>query len=83
MTSTTLKFYSDPGHGWLEVPSKLILITGYKPNQFDYYDKKRNMFYLEEDCNAPKFEKLMKEPISIEYINENQESFIRNLSRCV
>lgn len=78
----TLKFYSGPGHGWLEVPEALYKESGVKASRYSYYSKNRKMVYLEEDSDAPKFEHAMKAkgtPIHIEHKNVEDESFIRNL----
>jgi hypothetical protein len=49
-------FYSDPGHGWLEVPWTALKDLGLNPTDFSSCSyRKRNVFYLEEDCDAPKF----------------------------
>ena len=47
-----LKFYSDSGHGWLEVPTeelKRLRITG---DISGYSYKRGKMAYLEEDADA-------------------------------
>ena len=48
-------FYSDPGHGWLEVPiAELKKLGIYKKiTGYSYY--KGDMAYLEEDCDASTF----------------------------
>ena len=50
-----LRFISDPGHGWLEVPMGTIRYLGieHKISGFSY--RKGDMAYLEEDCDAPTF----------------------------
>ena len=48
------KFYSDPAHGWLEMPSKLVkeLNLGIcQISEFSYYDKKTDFVYIEQDCD--------------------------------
>ena len=66
-----LKFFTDPGHGWLEVPYE-----GIRPdvrNQISscsYYHN--GMAYLEEDCDAPLYLNNLKEkPEFIEIFQEN------------
>ena len=53
-------FYSDAGHGWLEVSSSTLVQVGMVPSQFSKYsyaDRKGAVpvYYLEEDCDASKF----------------------------
>lgn len=78
----TLEFISDPGHGWLRVPMKLIenwnidiLISPYSYRTTKYA-------YLEEDCDASVFLDEAKKrgfqyEIKRKYI-EDFESFILN-----
>lgn len=47
----SLNFHTDPGHGWLEVPKKLVPPElKAKISIYSYQDD--NNFYLEEDCDA-------------------------------
>lgn len=49
-------FWTDPGHGWLQVPRPLIAEMkkeGMKVSGYSYADS--NFFYLEEDCDASAF----------------------------
>ena len=48
-------FHSDPGHGWLQVPKKLIreLGIGKEISSYSYQDE--DFLYLEEDCDAVLF----------------------------
>lgn len=53
-------FYSDPGHGWLQVPVRDIIDIGMHPADFSDYSYRAGRgpdatLYLEEDCDAPKF----------------------------
>ena len=50
-----LRFISDAGHGWLEVPRADIMASGVVPSQYSYVDMAKDLVYLEEDCDAPKF----------------------------
>lgn len=48
-----LKFYEDPGHGWLEVPVaelKQLGILG-EITPFSYVSRDGKLAYLEEDCD--------------------------------
>jgi len=56
MASTTFKFWIDPGHGWLQVAWYDMKAVGLNPRDFSRYSYRNgNQFYLEEDCDAPKF----------------------------
>lgn len=56
MTTTYFNFYSDPGHGWLEVTPKQIKDVGLNVSDFSVYSyKKGKRLFLEEDCDASKF----------------------------
>lgn len=52
-------FHTDPGHGWLEVSDADLSRVGLQPADFTAYSFKardgKPTFYLEEDCDAPKF----------------------------
>ena len=49
-------YHIDPGHGWVEVSFHDMRASGLQPSDFSRYSyRKRNVFYLEEDCDAPKF----------------------------
>jgi hypothetical protein len=50
-----LKFFEDPGHGWLEVPMDLIRALGVAADISGYSYRKGTMAYLEEDCDAAVF----------------------------
>lgn len=45
--------YCDPGHGWVEVPRKLVSFLRLSPSACSY--QRGNMVYLEEDCDASAF----------------------------
>jgi len=50
-------FYSDSGHGWLEVPVSLLKELGiqYDISRYSYLSKCHNYAYLEEDCDYTRF----------------------------
>lgn len=50
-----LRFVSDPGHGWLEVPMSTIRYLGIENKISGYSYRKGDTAYLEEDCDAPVF----------------------------
>ena len=50
--------HSDPGHGWLEVTYNDLQSVGLIPVDFSKFSyRKGRRFFLEEDCDAPKFAK--------------------------
>ena len=78
----TFTFYSDPGHGWLEVDREdlIELSLGDKISGFSY--QKGNKVYLEEDCDATLFWKAYeaKYNTAMHYKEVYQENtFIRRL----
>jgi len=50
-----LKFFEDPGHGWLEVPIAAIKHLGIQDKISGYSYRKGTMAYLEEDCDFSTF----------------------------
>lgn len=47
-----LKFYSDPGHGWIKVEKRLLVQLGIEDKISEYSYVKGDYAYLEEDCDA-------------------------------
>ena len=52
-------FYTDSGHGWLEVPKALAKALDVRISPFSYEDDE--YYYLEEDLDAGVFTKAAKE----------------------
>jgi len=84
------KFYSDPAHGWLEMPSKLVkeLNMGLcQISEFSYYDKKTDFVYIEQDCDLlnvkreyeKKFKQKLLDPERVVHIDLDENNFIRKL----
>ena len=46
-----LRFISDAGHGWLEVPTVDVIQAGITPSRYSYIDADNGRTYLEEDCD--------------------------------
>lgn len=46
-----MRWISDPGHAWLEVPIEDVLASGYTPTHYSY--RWLGMAYLEEDVDGP------------------------------
>ena len=47
-----LRFISDAGHGWLEVPTIDVIKAGITPSKYSYIDAESCLAYLEEDRDA-------------------------------
>jgi hypothetical protein len=86
-TATTIyyKYYTDPGHGWLEVGvDELILLgIGSKISSYSYINGGKA--YLEEDCDMALFINTMEAKgvkVELTHINEpRNDSFIRSYRR--
>ena len=50
-----LRYITDPGHGWLEVPKSLLVELEIQDKITDYSYEKGTMAYLEEDCDMATF----------------------------
>ena len=50
-----LRFVSDPGHGWLEVPMSTIRYLQIENRISSYSYRQGDVAYLEEDCDAVTF----------------------------
>ena len=84
------KFYSDPAHGWLEMPVSIVreLNMGMcQISEFSYYNKKTKLVYIEQDCDLlnvkreyeKKFNQKLLEPDRVVYIDLDENNFIRKL----
>lgn len=52
----TFHCYEDPGHAWLKVSLEDILKVGLMPSAFSSYSYRNgDSFFLEEDCDWPRF----------------------------
>lgn len=81
---TTVKFYSDPGHGWLAVPIAEIKRLGIGGYISQYSAMKGGTAYLEEDCDAEHFLKARLargEPVKTVEKWTNNRSPIRSYPR--
>ena len=50
-----LRYIQDPGHGWLEVPVKMLAELGIQDKITSYSYRKGTMVYLEEDLDMHTF----------------------------
>ena len=84
------KFYSDPAHGWLEMPVSIVreLNMGMcQISEFSYYNKKTKLVYIEQDCDLlnvkreyeKKFNQELLEPDRVVHIDLDENNFIRKL----
>ncbi len=55
MKEKTYRFFSDPGHGWLEVDYHDLLELGIEGQISRYSYRKGRLVYLEEDCDFAVF----------------------------
>lgn len=79
----TFIFHIDPGHGWLEVPECIVKALNVRVSQYSY--KHDGKVYLEEDCDAPRFDKAIKDA-GVKYTTISRhydyDAPIRSYSRC-
>ena len=84
MTTLTVTYHQDPGHGWLEVPMTDIQAAGIADQISRYSYRAGPVAYLEEDCDASLFVQACKrrgievQPVEV---YTNRDSFIRRLQR--
>jgi hypothetical protein len=83
MTTQTLKikYYHDPGHGWLAVKRSLLIESGLEREISSFSYQKGQTVYLEEDDDAYKFEQAMKAKgyvFDVEHRHTEKSSPIRN-----
>lgn len=70
--AVTLRFISDPGHGWVEVPKTLLKKLGMSTD----YASCGDCCYLEEDCEATDFERVAKrQGVTVTYANHEVDDF--------
>lgn len=84
MKTLDIKYYNDPGHGWLEVHVNLLkrLKIVELISSCSYLSDGGILAYLEEDCDASILMKAAKEQgfkVNVNPVYENGYSFIRNL----
>lgn len=75
-------YYTDPGHGWVEVPLELIHELGLADKITHYSYQRGDTVYLEEDCDAGELIAEMARrgmKYEVKDVNSNYDSFIRSL----
>ena len=81
-------FYSDPAHGWLEMPLSIVkeLNMGFAQiSEFSYYNKETKLVYIEQDCDLlnvkreyeKKFNQKLLDPDRLVHIDLDENNFIR------
>lgn len=80
-TTVKLLSYTDPGHGWLRVPHKMLAKLGIA-NLITPYSYSRTIYaYLEEDVDVTTFMNAMEragKTVELVNRNTNRQSRIRN-----
>ena len=81
----TFYFYTDPGHGWLEVPRALLQELGIAEKISAYSYQRGETVFLEEDCDYFHFYQAMKNAgknyKTVDVNEPMRESFVRSLAR--
>lgn len=79
----TLDYIQGPSHGWIKISGQVVKHFGFSPSAYSYFDHKNNVLYLEEDCDAPRFIKLIESKgykVTHNNIYDEKES-VRRFSR--
>ncbi|MGZ5078631.1 MAG: hypothetical protein ACXWHZ_03690 [Usitatibacter sp.] len=81
---TTYTFHTDPGHGWLAVPTAELraLHIVDKISGYSYLSRDGKTAYLEEDCDLSTFAEAKgwkRLPEDVPSMHSNRDSFIRDL----
>lgn len=77
-------FYTDPGHGWLDVPRSLLHELGIAERVSGYSYQRGESVFLEEDCDYSLFRRAMMDAgrkFTTADIHTDGDSFIRRLPR--
>jgi hypothetical protein len=78
-----LQYFTDPGHGWVKVPFKLLKQLGIAEKISSYSYCRNDSVYLEEDCDlGALYESLISKGIKVELVQKhtNNRSKIRSYS---
>ena len=84
MNKIKLKFYSDPGHGWVAVKRKIVYDMDLAGKISPYSYQRGNTVYLEEDCDASLLVEALRErgiEIALEENITDKTSPIRSYER--
>jgi hypothetical protein len=80
-----LRFISDAGHAWLEVPTVDVVASGIAPSKYSYIDATNGMTYLEEDCDVDKYVASyggLLATLTIQHHYVDGDCWVRELPRC-
>ena len=83
-TQERFKLHTDPGHGWLQVPHKLLvtLLIAHKISSYSYMG--RHYAYLEEDCDLALFVEAYERYYGFKpniYERYSEDTYVRGLKR--
>lgn len=84
MSTLTLTYHQDPGHGWIEVPMSTVRYLGIGPKVTGCSYRSGDTAYLEEDCDAVLLVEACKAhgiKLELRDAHSNADSFIRRLPR--
>jgi len=77
----TLTFIDTNSHGYLVVHRNLVHGTGVRVSEYSYYNPNTQLYFLEEDCDAPSVLKKQKKLSRVEIDSQHQEDLPFNLIR--
>lgn len=71
----------DPPHSWLAVPFEMLKRLGleHQISKYSYISEDRQIIFLEEDCDAPKFIKKIEEIFKVPFNDFNVEEQSMNV----
>ena len=81
MKNITLNYFTDPGHGWVRVPVKLLNDLGIKDKISTFSYQNGDNAFLEEDCDCSVLLKELKDrgiTFTFKEHHTNRNSKIRN-----
>lgn len=71
-TTKVLKFYSDPGHGWLAVKRQSLIDLGIADQITTYSYQRGATVYLEEDLDAGVYLKALRDTgVEVKFLEKN------------
>ncbi len=79
-----LPYYTDPGHGWVQVKRKLLDELGIYKEITTFSYQRGESVYLEEDCDFPLFKKACDKQgivVQLESQHTDRRSLIRSYER--
>lgn len=61
MKTLILDYIQDPGHGWVALHRSRVREIEYTPTAYSYVSRDGSVYFLEEDCDAPRALALLKD----------------------